>query len=112
MRRPASRIGARLAQHPFPDRHDQAGLLRDRNELGRGYDSTDGVMPADELFHADDLVALEIDKGLIHDIKLAVAQHASKLDLHLTLRHDGVVDLLIEETIGTDGFGSRTVQRD
>jgi hypothetical protein len=45
--RPACRIAAGLAQHPFADRDDQARFLGDRDELGRQQQPASRVLPAD-----------------------------------------------------------------
>ena len=43
-----------LAQHPVAERHDQPGLLRDRNELARRNESAHRVPPADQRLDTDD----------------------------------------------------------
>ena len=39
---------ARLFEHPAPDGHDQAGLFRDLDEIGRHHEAAGGMGPAQE----------------------------------------------------------------
>src|SRR5688572_7283879 len=50
--RPFRRFGASLPQNPFADRHDEAGFLGNRNELGRRNRATRPVSPAQKRLEA------------------------------------------------------------
>src|SRR3989475_8834706 len=51
---PGLALGARRSQHPLADRHDEAGLLGQRDEVARGDHPQLGVAPADRRLGADD----------------------------------------------------------
>ena len=52
---PGLGLAAGLAQHPFADRHDQAGLLGDRDEVAPATPGrARGVLPAQQRLDADD----------------------------------------------------------
>ena len=59
--------------HPFADRHDQPGLLGQRDEHGGADHAQFGVLPAHQRLHAHDVLGLGIDLGLIDHAQLAVA---------------------------------------
>ena len=48
------RLAAALAQHPAADRHDQAHLLGERDELRRRDEAALGVVPAQQRLDARD----------------------------------------------------------
>ena len=53
---PLGGLTGRLLQHPPADRHDEAGLLGERDELQRGDQAALGVPPAQQRLEADDLL--------------------------------------------------------
>ena len=59
MSRPGRGRGAGFAQHPFADRHDQAGLLGDRDEHLRRDGTEIGIVPAQERLEAVDAVVVQ-----------------------------------------------------
>ncbi|MNN11454.1 hypothetical protein D3C81_1244120 [compost metagenome] len=64
-RMPLGQLAARLVEHPVPDRHDGAGLLRQRDELVRHQLAVCGMVPAQQRLRADQLAAHGGELGLI-----------------------------------------------
>src|SRR4051812_27379219 len=62
---PAHGLGARLLEHAMTERHDQAALLGDGDEVGRGDQAALGVLPANERLEADDLARARRDDRLV-----------------------------------------------
>ena len=61
-------------QHEIAHRHDQAGLLGDRNELvGRNH-AVHRMAPADERFQTDHLAGQQIHERLVVHVELLQAQ--------------------------------------
>jgi len=52
-------------QHPVADVYDQTGFLRERQKVERTAQALFRVLPAQQGFHADYLVALQVDLGLV-----------------------------------------------
>ena len=71
---PAPDLGAGGAQDPGADRHDQAGLLGQRDELGRRHQPEIGVEPAQQRLDAEHRPVGEADLGLVVDHELAVLE--------------------------------------
>ena len=69
---PLARLGAGRAQDPLADRDDQAGELRDGDELARRDQAQLGVAPAQERLGAEDLGGLEVEEGLEVELELVV----------------------------------------
>ena len=68
---PAAQLGARGAQDPLAERHDEPGLLRERDEA-RGLDQAQfRVTPTDQRFGATHPVSREIDLRLIVQYQFA-----------------------------------------
>ena len=74
-------LGAGLPQHPLAERHDQPGLLGERNELGRRDHAALGMVPAQQRLEAADLVALEVDERLVVELELAVGERLAQVEL-------------------------------
>ncbi len=51
---PGTRLGTGFAQYPLPDGFDEPGILRDRDEVTRGYQAVGGPLPADQCLDAFD----------------------------------------------------------
>ena len=71
---PAPDLGAGGAQHPGADRHDQAGLLGQRDELGRRHQAEVGMVPAQQRLDAEHGAVGEADLGLVVDHELALLE--------------------------------------
>ncbi len=59
MRRPAGRLTAGLAQHPFAEGDDNPAFLGNRNEDIRRHHAPCRVLPAHQRLVADDLAAFD-----------------------------------------------------
>jgi predicted TPR repeat methyltransferase len=64
-------LGARLAQHEFAQRLDQARRLGDWDEAAGRHDPAAGGVPAQECLDADDRPGREVDLRLVVDGELA-----------------------------------------
>ena len=67
---PLHDLTARLLQHPFAHRHDEAGLLHRGQELAGTDEPTLGVHPTDEGFDTGHPVVLEGDDGQVEQLEL------------------------------------------
>src|ERR1700732_3474779 len=99
MTRPARRIGAGGSQHPFAEPRDEAGLLGDRNELGRCDHTTFGMMPAHQCFAATDLIRLEVDNRLVIDLELAPRERLTEVELEIAPDRHARIHLGLEEPV-------------
>ena len=68
---------ARLVEHERADRHDQPGLLGQRDELARRDEAALGVVPAHERLGGDDVAGVEADDRLVLDGELAAVDRAA-----------------------------------
>ena len=95
----AASVAATLAQHPAPDRDDQAGLLGERDELPRRDQPALGVAPAQQRLDAEDAAVLEPHERLVVQLELlggdGALQVGAQLEpgehtlVHLRLEHRG-----------------------
>ena len=102
--------GAGLPQRPFADRHDQAGLLGQRDELDRRDEAALGVMPAQQRLQTADLVALEVDERLVVELELAVGQRLAQVELQLAARLHVGVHVRLEEAVDAAPLALGAVQ--
>ena len=80
-------LAAGLQQHPFADRHDQAGFLGDGDELGRRDQAEFGMVPAQQrLEAADGAAAAEVDLRLVVQDELVALQRAAQGVFQLSCR--------------------------
>ncbi len=73
-----------LLEHPAPDRHDQAGLLGQRDEVERRHQAALGVAPPEQRLEADDLLRRDVDDRLVVQLQLLGVEGPGEL------RPDGV----------------------
>jgi len=93
---PFGEPAAGLPQHPVPHRDDQAGLLRDREEVVRRDEAALGMLPPHEGLHTGDATCAQRDDRLVEDAELVALERHAKVGLELQQR-DGVgVHLLVE----------------
>ncbi len=71
---PRARLAAGLLQHPGADRHDEAGLLGDRDEVHRRDHAAGRVVPTHQGLEARQIAGIEIDDRLIEHEQLFAAQ--------------------------------------
>ena len=76
---PGADLPAGLAQHPLADRHDEAALLRDRNELRRQNKPERRVIPADQNLAAGHGPADEVDLRLVMQHELVLLHGAAQV---------------------------------
>jgi hypothetical protein len=72
-------IAASAAQHPFPERHDQAGFFRHGDDMGRGDLAMHRMAPANQRFHTDLRASGENVLRLIDDLELLAAERKPQL---------------------------------
>ncbi len=74
-----------FAQHVFADRHDQRGLLGERDEVDRRYDAAFRIGPARQRFEAGDARLGDIEDRLQADFELAAFERVSQLAFEANL---------------------------
>ncbi len=75
------RLAAGLAHHPLAERVDQAGLLGDRDEVGRRDHAAVGVVPAQQGLAARDPVGARAEQRLVVELELALGQGPAQVRL-------------------------------
>ena len=98
-RLPRLRLRAGFAQHPFADRHDEAGLLGERDELGRRHQPMVRLLPAQQRLGADDAAAGEVDLRLVVQRELAALERAAQVGLGRQAAAHALVHLRAEELV-------------
>ena len=83
---PAAQPAARLAQHPAADRHDQAGLLGQRDELAGRRPGRARVLPAHERLDAAGRAAREVDHAAGSEAQLVALERAAQRALESRAR--------------------------
>ena len=87
-------------QHPLAKLIDQAGVFRNRNELGGRDHAAFGVPPAQQRLAAGDLVILKTDAGLVVNLQRPVCNRLAQFYFQYVARPYPRVHLLLEETVG------------
>ena len=72
-------LDQRRDENPFPDRHDQPGLLRNADEVLRPQHAERGVVPANQRLDADDAVRRDIDLRLVVQLELLAFDRAPQV---------------------------------
>ena len=85
------------AQHPFADRHDQAGLLGQRDEVQRRQHAAVGMVPAHQRLDADDLAGIQRHDGLVVQQHLVAVQRPAQVILQVQHRHCALVHAGVEQ---------------
>ena len=109
---PASRLVARLEEHPAPDLEDQLGLLEHRHEVVRSDDAAGRMLPAQQRLDAGDMHTREIEHRLVHQEELAVGEHAPQVHLELEPSKDLGLHLGREHSRAVAAVALGPVQRD
>ncbi len=81
--RPEFGLLAGLFQNPLTDRHDQAGLLGDRNEVGGRDEAAIGMVPAKQRLGADQGPGFSVGFRLVMEFELIGVQRLANLVLHI-----------------------------
>ena len=95
LRQPA----AGLVQHPAPDGHDQVGLLRHGDELGRRDEAALGMAPADERLERRAARLPPARQRLQVQLQLAVRDRAAQLVLDGEAPEDAGAQLRVEDLV-------------
>src|SRR5690606_2831134 len=78
---PRQRVLARGLQGPAADRHDEAALLGERDELRGADEAVLVVVPAAERLEAEHLAGLERDHRLVVEAQLGALERAAQVGL-------------------------------
>jgi hypothetical protein len=78
---PTHRLGARLLEHPGPDRHDQAAVLGERDELIGADAAALGVVPAQQSLDPDHTPTGDVDLRLVLKLELAALERMREVTL-------------------------------
>ena len=108
---PAAQLGARGAQDPLAEQHDEPGLLRER-DAARGLDQAQfRVTPADRRFGAAHPVSREIDLRLIVQHQFTPLRGAPQPSFERHSLADFAIDPRAKKAIVASAFGLGGVQR-
>jgi hypothetical protein len=80
---PGAQLAADLADHPFADRQDQAGIFEDGDEFQRRHQAALRMLPAQQGFEAADAAARQVQLGLVVQQEFAALQRLAQLRLEL-----------------------------
>ena len=94
---PHDRAAAGVAQDPGAERHDQAGLLGQRDELARPEQTALGVLPAHQRLHSDDVLAVDRHLGLEEDAELLALDRLADRVLVVQARQRPLAGDLVEQ---------------
>ena len=90
----------RLVHHAQGERHDQAGLLGERDERVRVDQAALGVLPAQQRLDRLDLAAAQVRLRLVVEDQLALLDRAPQLADQHHARGVAVVERLVVERVG------------
>ena len=93
------RLAAALAQDPAADRHDQAGLLGERDEAVRLQQAALGVLPAQQRLEPADHTVLEAHHRLVVQLELVVGDRALEVGLQLEAGEHDLVHRGLEHPV-------------
>ena len=108
---PGREPGGRLPQHPAAERDDQAGLLGDRQELGR-LDEAVALRPAAERLEAGDPAGGGLHDRLVGDLEPALLDRLPQLGLHVQPAHHLLVHAGVEDGLAPAAVGLGAVHGD
>ena len=103
---PGGGVAAGLLEHPAADLQHQARFLGDRQEFGRRDRADAGQVPAQQRFHRADLVAAEVDHGLVDEPQLLLGDRAAQAGLERRAARGEFRHRAVEER---DGFAARAL---
>ena len=109
---PARRLRAGFAEHPGADRHDQPGILGDRDELGRRNQPARRVVPADQRLERADAIVLEVEQRLVEQFELAALEREAEVGLELAALLRALVEAFLEEGVGAAPGFLGAIQRE
>ena len=94
-----------LPLHPLAQSDDQAGLLGDRDEFGRGDRAENRVIPAHQGFGRNHLSRGQFDDGLVDEVQLGGADGAAQAGFN----HDVPGQLLVHGLVEDNRAGAARV---
>jgi hypothetical protein len=94
---PGGCLTAGLLQDPAPDRHDQPGFLRDRDEAVRHDQAALRVLEPEQRFDADDPAVVHRHLRLVVQLEPALGQAPAKIVLDPLAGPEGLVHALLVE---------------
>ena len=102
---PGQSLPAGFAQHPATNRHDEAGIFRDRHELPGTDQTVFRVLPADQRLGADHCAGNQVDLRLVIQQKLVLPEGAPQTAFyrqspHRTGVHVGAEELVFVAAVG------------
>ncbi len=109
--RPFGGMRAGGAQHPFAERQDQSGFLRQRDEISRRDHAALRVVPAHQRLEAGNLAGLQIKDRLVVNLELAVGDGLAQVELERAARLQTLVHLALEEAMGAAAVALGEVER-
>ena len=109
--RPAHRVAAGLAQHPVAQRHHQADVFGQGQELGGVEQAALRMAPAQQRFEAGDAALQQVDQRLVVQFELLLLQAGAQLDLKLAAVLHAGIHLGLEEPVAGATFFFGPVQR-
>src|SRR3954452_3764739 len=93
------RLAAALAQDPAADRHDEAHLLGERDELVRRDEAALRVAPAQQRLDAGGAAVGEPDDRLVVKLELIGGERALEVGAQLETREDALVHGRLEQAV-------------
>src|SRR5256886_16528310 len=94
-----SRLPRRPSSHPFAKLIDQAGIFRNRDELGGRDHAAFEVPPAQQRLAAGDLVILKTDAGLVVNLQRTVYYRLAQFYFQFVDAPYPPDHLLLDETV-------------
>ena len=112
---PSWRVGlgpfAHLVEHPVADRHDEAGLLGDVDELARRHQPAHRVLPAQERLLGHAFAGWEIELRLEQHAELVALERLAESPLGEEAGHGLGVHRLVEQLVARAAAALRAVHR-
>ena len=109
---PSGGVRTSLPQYLFAEGNDQAALLRQRDELARQDQTARGVAPAHQRFHHGELVALDLQHGLVVELEFVAGNGLAQVIFQLAPLTDAGFDRAVEQMESIASSGLRLVKRE
>src|SRR5690606_31635311 len=109
---PLGGSAAGLANDPFTDRDDQAGFLRQRNELRWADQTLRRMWPADQRLEPVERIVAEAVERLKVQLEAALADRDAQVEFHLAPHARLLVERGLEEVIAGLAFAFGAIERE
>jgi hypothetical protein len=106
-----SELAARLFEHPRAERHDEAGLLGQRDEVAGQDQPARRVLPAHQRLEAGDGAGVNVDDRLVVHLELASLQGPVQVVARAQLVHRALVGPFVEHLGAGPALVLRPVHR-